>query len=93
MAVMYNFTLVQFLVNTFENQYVSAIGVGLSDMLGYFIGGWCFYKLGLTGSLGLSFIVSIIGGILVMLIGLRDEKSWFFPILVSIAKLGISIAY
>ena len=38
-------------------------------------------------------MISTIGGVLVTAIGLRHESSWIFPILVTISKLGISIAY
>ena len=93
MVVLYNYTLIQFLVNTFESIYPSAVASSVSDVIGYLIGGWCFYKLGLRLSLGLSFVISVVGAILVTVIGFRHESSWTFPILVTIAKLGISIAY
>ena len=81
------------MVNTFESIYPSAIASSISDIIGYLIGGWLFYKLGIRTSLSISFITSIVGAILVTAIGFRHESSWMFPVLVSIAKLGISIAY
>ena len=93
MVVLYNYTLIQFLVNTFDSIYPSAIASSISDIIGYLIGGWLFYKLGIRVSLGISFVISIIGAILVTVIGFRHESSWIFPILVAISKLGISIAY
>ena len=93
MVTLYNYTLIQFLVNTFESIYPSAIASSISDIIGYLIGGWLFYKLGIRVSLGVSFCVSIVGAILVTLVGFRHESSWIFPILVTIAKLGISIVY
>ena len=80
-------------MSTFDSVYASAVGVGLSNMIGYFVGGWFFYKLGLKRSLGFSFAVATIGGIFVMAIGLKHESNWVFPIIVAISKFGISIAY
>ena len=93
MVTLYNYTLIQFLVNTFDRVYVNSIGSSIADIVGYLIGGWCFYKIGARGSLGASFTLSCIGGLFVTAIGLRHEKSWIFPVLVTISKLGISISY
>ena len=93
MVTMYNYTLIQFLVNTFDRVYVNSIGSSIADIVGYLIGGWCFYKIGARGSLGASFALSTVGGLFVTAIGLRHENSWIFPVLVTISKLGISISY
>ena len=93
MVTLYNYTLIQFLVNTFEKVYLNSVGASIADIIGYLIGGWCFYKVGLKGSLGASFALSAVGGTFVTAIGLRHETSWIFPVLVTLSKLGISIAY
>ena len=44
-------------------------------------------------SLGASFTLSAIGGLFVTIIGLKNESSWIFPVLVTLSKLGISISF
>ena len=70
MIVVYNVTLTNFLFNTFENVYLSAVAGNIGTCIGYAIGGWFLHKMKTKGSLGLSFILSTIGGVLILVFGL-----------------------
>ena len=90
---MFNWYLVQFLVNTFDEVYLSAIGSSVSDIIGYLFGGVLFYKFGTKASLFISFAISTIGGIAILCYGVDNSGSPLFSILVFLAKFGISCAF
>ena len=92
-SVLYNYTLIQFMLTTFKREYLASLFSAIADIIGYLVGAWFYYKLGLRKSLGGSFLVSVIGGLLITAIGLRHEDSWFFAVLVIIAKTGVSVSY
>ena len=92
-SVLYNYTLIQFMLTTFKREYLASCFSAIADIIGYLLGAWFYYKMGLKQSLGGSFLVSVCGGLLITAIGLKHEGSWLFPVLVIIAKTGVSISY
>ena len=72
LAVAFNYYLLLYLLNTFEMIYLSAIGNAVSDLIGYAIGGYIFNVCELKMSLFLPFLVSAIGGILLLSYGLDN---------------------
>ena len=93
LAVAFNYYLLLYLLNTFEMIYLSAIGNACSDLIGYAIGGYIFNICSLKMSLFIPFLVSSIGGILLLTYGLENQSSWIFPFLILLAKLGINAAF
>ena len=91
--MLYNYTLIQFMLTSFDREYLASIFSALADIIGYMIGAWFYYKLGLRQSLGGSFLLSVIGGLLLTAIGLKNESSWIFAVFIVIAKIGVSISY
>ena len=92
-SVLYNYTLIQFMLTTFKREYLASCFSAIADIIGYLLGAWFYYKMGLKQSLGGSFLVSVCGGLLITAIGLKHEGSWLFPVLVIIAKTGVSVSY
>ena len=92
-VTVFNWYLVQFLVNTFDEVYLSAIGSAVSDIIGYTFGGILFYRFGIQASLMISFAVATLGGVAILLYGVDNSGDAIFSILVFLAKFGISCAF
>ena len=67
----FNFYLVMYLANTFEQVYVTALFLSFADIVAYVIGGILVKKFGAKFTLTYSFMISTIGGILVLSYGLQ----------------------
>ena len=67
----FNFYLVMYLANTFERVYVTALFLSLADIAAYVIGGILVREFGAKFTLTYSFMISTIGGILVLSYGLQ----------------------
>ena len=89
----FNYYLIQFLVNTFDQIYTTAVFSSVSEMVGIVAGGALFNELGVKKSLSLSFSIALIGSTMILGYGLAHEDSWIFPVLILIAKFGISSAF
>ena len=89
----FDFYLIQFLVNTFEQVYLSGIGSSLSDLLGYSTGGILSTKLGVKGAFLSGFTLATCGGLVILFYGLAHQSSPIFPVLVLVAKYGIGVSF
>lgn len=93
LATSFNYYLIQFLINTFEQVYWTAIFSSISEIMGYFTGACLLNKLGVRASLSVSFGLAFIGATLLLFYGLDHQESNLFPVLVLIAKFGIASAF
>jgi len=89
----FNYYLIQFLVNTFDQIYTTAVFSSVSEMVGIVAGGAFYTNLGIKSSLSLSFSLALFGAILILLYGLQHQDSIYFPLFILIAKFGISSAF
>ena len=87
---MFNFYLLSYLVNLFEQVYVTGILVMSADIISQVIAGCIFEKLGAKVSLASFYAISGIGGIVMLLYGLQHTDSVAFPIIFLICRFGIS---
>ena len=67
---MFNFYLLSYLINLFEQVYVTGIMALSSDIFSYVIAGYVFEKLGAKASLASCYAISGIGGIVMLTYGL-----------------------
>ena len=72
MVTYYNLFLIHFLISTFEQIWLSAIFANVADMIGYIIAGSLIYRFGIKISLCSSFILTAVGGLVILLIGLKN---------------------
>merc|ERR1712087_290522 len=84
---------IQFLINTFDQVYTSAIGSSISEILAYAFAGVLYQVSGIKSSLFLSFGIAFIGGIAILAYGLANPQSLIFPVLVIVAKFGIACSF
>ena len=93
LSTSFNFYLIQFLINTFEQVYLSAIGSAASEVLAYVFAGALYQMVGLKASLFLSFGIAFSGGCSLLSFGLAHPESLMFPIQVLVAKFGIACSF
>ena len=86
----FDYFLIMFLVNTFSRVYVTAVASSVSELIAYPVSGVIYSYFGAKKTLAASFSLSFVGGILILLFGLRNEDSWIFVVLVIFAKFGIA---
>ena len=46
-SVLYNYTLIQFMLTTFKREYLASCFSAIADIIGYLLGAWFYYKMGL----------------------------------------------
>ena len=68
----YNRYLYIFLVTTFEQIWVPAFISNISNIIGYIFAGSLIYRFGIKISLFSSYLLTVIGGVAVLLIGLNN---------------------
>ena len=89
----FNFYLIMFLANTFEQVYKTALFLGFADIIAYAIGGVLVKKTGVKRTLIMTYLTAMIGGLLILFYGLQNKDSIFFPLFFFIARLGTSSAF
>jgi hypothetical protein len=70
LTVSFNYYLIMFLVNTFKQVYLSALGNATSDILGHITGGIFMRYLGIKTTFLTGFAISTIGGLIIIFFGL-----------------------
>ena len=65
------FYLIVMLTNTFDDIYVTGITSGISEIVADIFAGVLYEKIGVKSSLIISFLVSTIGGVLILAWGLN----------------------
>ena len=92
-VVSFNFYLITFLANTFEQVYVTALCLSLADIFGYIINGILGKKIGAKKTLFLSQLTAAIGGFLILVYGLQHQDSCLFPVFFFVSKLGTTCCF
>ena len=90
LSTSFNYYLISFLLSTFDSVYLSATLSSLSEIVAYGVAGILYRKAGLKISISLSFAIAVVGGLLIIFIGLGNESSWTFSLMVLVAKFGIA---
>ena len=72
LATSFNYYLIGYLLNTFEEVYLSATLSSLSELAAYGIAGVLYKKLGLKLTISMSFAIAVIGGVLIIFVGLDN---------------------
>ena len=70
-VTVFNYYLIMFLANTFEQVYVTALFLSLGDIIAYAIGGVLVKRLGAKHTLFISYMTASIGGLLILFYGLQ----------------------
>ena len=66
-----NFYLVQYMTNTFEDVFKAAVFSSVSEFIAQAGGGYMYERIGVKTSMSVSLMVSSVGGLLIVLIGLQ----------------------
>ena len=86
---LFNFHLLSYLTNHFEQVYLTAIMSISSDFFSIFISGMILEKFGTKTSLFICYLLAAIGGILMLSYGLDHTDSIIFPIFFLICRFGV----
>lgn len=70
LATSFGYYLILTLINTFDDVYITALTSSVSEMVAYVVSGLFYEKIGVKLSLILSFLISTVGGILILSWGL-----------------------
>lgn len=71
LITVFDFYLIGFLVNTFDQIFLSCIASGLSEFVAQAAGGVLYEKIGARPSLSISFTISAVGGLMMLFYGLE----------------------
>ena len=66
----FNFYLIMFLANTFEQVYLTALCLSIADIVSYAISSVLVEKINIKRTLFVSFFIATFGGILIIMYGL-----------------------
>ena len=92
-ATSFNYYLIQFLLMSFQNEYVASAASGFSDIVAFAASGVIFYYLGVKKTFFMCFSSATIGGLLILFYGLKHQTAWTFPVLILLSKFGISCSF
>lgn len=90
---LFNFHLLAYLTNLFEQVYVTGIMSVSSEFVAYLIAGCVLEKLGAKASLMTCYSIAGIGGILMLTYGLNHTDSMAFPIIFLVCRFGVAGVY
>ena len=93
LITVFNFYLINFLVNTFDQIFLSCIAAAVSEFFAQAFGGYIFDRIGVKQSLCVSFSMAAIGSFAMLTYGLNHQKEWIFPTLVLFMKFGIASCF
>jgi len=89
MSTSFNFYLINFQLKYFPgNIYVNSVVFSTCSIVAYVVSNPLYKFMGLKISFILSFLISSIGGFLIVLWGLNTDVAWVFPCLVLLASFG-----
>ena len=71
LATSFCYYLILMLTNTFDDVYLTGVTNGSAEFIAYFISGLVYEKIGVKPSLIISFLISTVGGILILAFGLQ----------------------
>ena len=82
-----------YMVNTFEQVYMSGITASLAEIFAYILSACLYARLGLKQMLLYFNLLSAFGGIVILIYGLQHQESFMFPCLIMLARFGVSAAF
>ena len=85
--------LILMLTNTFDDVYVTGLTNGSAEVIAYFISGLVYERIGVKLSLFISFLISAIGGVLILAFGLDEQDSAMFFTFFLLAKFGVTCCF
>ena len=90
---LFNFHLLSYLTNLFEQVYLTGIMSCSSEFVAYLMAGLILEKLGAKTALITCYVIAAIGSILMIAYGLDHTEDISFPIIFLIGRFGISGVY
>ena len=103
MATSFNYYMISFLIKYFPGSiYVNSMVSSVSELVAYALGGVFYERLGVKRSLFCCYMLSSIGGMLILAFEAetgffspepKDAPIWVFPLLVILAKFGIACSF
>ena len=90
LCCLFNFNLLNYLTNRFEQVYLTGVMSLSSELASIFFAGLLLEKLGTRLSLVTCYLTSAIGGILMLAYGLNNVESIAFPIIFLVCRFGVS---
>ena len=89
----FGYYLIFSLISTFDYVYLSAMTSSISEMIAYVLSGILYERIGVKLSLILSFTISTVGGVLILVWGLDHQDSVLFFIFFLLTKFGITFCF
>ena len=86
-----NYYMLLYLMNSFDYVYICSTASSCSEMVAYVVTGYLMDFLGPKKTYIGSFAMSFVGGLLLLIFGLRNQESWTFVFLIILAKFGIVV--
>ncbi len=71
LSASFNFYLIQFLINTFEEVYVTAIGSSIADIVAQSIAGYVYERIGIRATISIANGASTVGGLIILFFALQ----------------------
>ena len=93
LSTSFNYYLIQYLINSFEAVYMSAIGSSIADIAAITVSAFLYERYGIKANISMANAASTIGGILILFYALQHQKSWSFPVLVMFTKFGVTFTF
>jgi len=90
LCCLFNFNLLNFLTNRFEQVYLIGVMSLSSEIFSIFFAGLLLEKIGTKASLISCFVVSAAGGIAMVSHGLDHTDTIAFPIIFLVCRFGVS---
>lgn len=90
---LFNFHLLAYLTNLFEQVYLTGIMAVSSEFVAYAIAGYVFERLGTRVALMSFYAIAGVGAVLMLAYGLAHTDTIAFPILFLLCRFGISGVY
>jgi len=90
---LFNFHLLAYLTNLFEQVYVTGIMAVSSEFVAYLVAGYVLEKLGAKVSLMTCYTIAGVGGVLMLTYGLHHTDSIAFPIIFLVCRFGVAGVY
>lgn len=90
---LFNFHLLAYLTNLFEQVYVTGIMAVSSEFVAYLIAGYVLEKLGAKISLMTCYTIAGVGGVLMLSFGLHNTESIWFPVIFLVCRFGVAGVY
>ena len=68
----FNFYMLMYLVNSFKQVYMTALMLGIADLLAYLTGGLLVAKIGIKTSFFVFLLIGTLSGVLMLCYGLQN---------------------